>query len=142
MAENTYNLQRFIQAQADIYPDVLEELRAGRKRSHWMWFIFPQLKGLGVSEISRYYAISNLEEARAFFSHPILGKRLLECCQILNQLTNHTAYEIFGFPDEMKLRSCLTLFHLAVPDEAIFDFLLDQYFNAEIDEKTIELLKR
>jgi uncharacterized protein (DUF1810 family) len=111
------------QAQADIDWTLAEFLRTKKEALDVVHR--SQLKGLGFSEVTQFYALSGLEEARAYFAHPLLGKHLLECCQILNQLTTRTASEIFGFPDDLKFHSCLTLFHLAVPDEAVFDFLLD-----------------
>jgi uncharacterized protein (DUF1810 family) len=109
----TDNLQRFIEAQAALYPQVLAELRAGRKTSHWMWFVFPQLQGLGVSPTARFYALGGLEEARGYLAHPLLGARLLECTHLVNAVSGRTLHEIFGTPDDLKFRSCMTLFAAA-----------------------------
>jgi uncharacterized protein (DUF1810 family) len=108
--DDPYDLQRFVAAQAAVYPEVLAELGAGEKRSHWMWFIFPQLAGLGRSATARRYALSSLAEARAYLAHPLLGARLRECTQLVNEVTGRSAAQIFGFPDELKFHSCMTLF--------------------------------
>jgi uncharacterized protein (DUF1810 family) len=129
-------LERFIDAQADLYPRVVEELRRGAKRSHWMWFIFPQIAGLGHSEMARRFAIAGLREAAAFLAHPILGPRLRECVQILNQLEGRTAAQIFGYPDDLKLRSSLTLFAEATSDNGVFLDCLDKYYQGESDPET------
>lgn len=135
-----YDLARFVDAQSHLYEQVLNELKAGRKRSHWMWFIFPQLEGLGVSATARHYAISSLDEARAYLAHPLLGARLLECCRLVNALEGRSAHEIFGSPDDLKLRSCVTLFSRAAPQEPLFKQLLDKYYQGMADERTLELL--
>ncbi|QYF92429.1 DUF1810 domain-containing protein [Massilia sp. PAMC28688] len=135
-----YNLQRFIQAQAPVYPAVLAELRAARKQSHWMWFIFPQLAGLGRSSMARHYAIASLDEARAYLDHPVLGARLRECVALLQAASGRSAHQIFGDPDDMKLHSSLTLFAQAAPDEALFRACLDQYFSGQPDRATLALL--
>ena len=122
------------------YESALRELRDGRKRSHWMWFIFPQLAGLGQSPASRRYAISSLEEARAYVEHPVLGPRLEECARALLQRTGGSARDIFGGIDAMKLRSSMTLFHRADPDNALYSEVLDRYFGGEPDEATDRLL--
>ena len=133
-------LERFIDAQAPIYAQALGELRAGQKQSHWMWFIFPQIAGLGQSPTSRAYAIQSLQEAQAYLSHPVLGARLHECCQTLMNARGNSARDIFGSIDAMKLRSCLTLFAEADHDEALFHNLLEKYFDGEADEATLEIL--
>lgn len=135
-----YSLERFVEAQEPVYEQVCSELRAGHKRSHWMWFIFPQIEGLGSSPVSRHYAISSLEEAKAYLRHPILGPRLRECCRLTALVEGRSAGEIFGYPDDMKLRSCLTLFARATGDNEIFQGLLDKYFDGEVDPLTIERL--
>jgi uncharacterized protein (DUF1810 family) len=133
-------LDRFIEAQAPVYAQALAELRAGRKASHWMWFIFPQVAGLGESAMSRAYAIQSLAEARAYLAHPVLGARLRECCQAVMNLRGQSAHDIFGSIDEMKFRSCLTLFAEADHDEVLFFNLLETYFDGDADEATLELL--
>jgi uncharacterized protein (DUF1810 family) len=133
-------LERFIEAQAPIYAQALGELRRGQKQSHWMWFIFPQIAGLGQSPMSRAYAIQSLDEARAFLAHPVLGSRLRECSQALINLRDKSASDIFGSIDAKKLRSCLTLFAEANPNEVLFCNLLEKYFDGEADEATLEIL--
>ena len=133
-------LERFIEAQAPVYAQALAELRAGQMRSHWMWFIFPQIAGLGQSPMSRAYAIQSLDEARAYLSHPLLGARLGECCQALMNLRAKSAEDIFGSIDAIKLRSCLTLFTEADDDEVLFYNLLEKFFDGEADEATLEIL--
>ena len=131
-----FNLQRFVNAQESIYDDVIAELRAGQKTSHWMWFIFPQIQGLGVSSTSREFAISSTEEAKAYLAHPVLGQRLTECCQLVLQVKGKSARQIFGSPDDMKFRSSMTLFANAAPDVEIFQSALSQYFAAGPDPLT------
>jgi uncharacterized protein (DUF1810 family) len=140
--QDRHRLQRFVDAQDDdgTYGSALRELRDGRKRSHWMWFIFPQLAGLGQSPSSRRYAISSLEEARAYVEHPVLGPRLEECARALLQRTGGSARDIFGGIDAMKLRSSMTLFHRADPDNPLYREVLDRYFGGEPDEATDRLL--
>src|SRR5271170_7383968 len=136
--EDTYDLQRFVAAQdaGGTYDRATAELRAGRKTSHWMWFVFPQVVGLGYSPASRTYAISSLDEARAYVAHPVLGARLIECATILAGLPGRTAEQIFGEVDALKLRSCITLFIRAAPGEPLFRQVLDQYFGGEPDSAT------
>jgi uncharacterized protein (DUF1810 family) len=135
------SLERFVTAQAQIYPRVLAELKAGCKQSHWMWFIFPQIAGLGHSTMAQMYAIASLDEARAYLAHPLLGARLRECCQAVMTVEGKTAHEIFGSPDDVKFRSCLTLFAQAAPNETLFTDLLDKYFDGEADELTLQKLR-
>ncbi len=135
-----YNLARFVSAQQRVYQTVREELRSGSKRSHWMWFIFPQVEGLGESSTSRYYSIKSAEEARQYLAHPVLGPRLLECSEILLSLQGSTADEIFGFPDDMKLKSSMTLFENAAGPGSVFRRVLDKYFAGQRDQRTLELL--
>jgi len=137
-----YDLERFVTAQdrGHTYADAVRELRRGTKTSHWMWFVFPQLAGLGRSAMAQAYAITSLGEAQAYLDHPVLGARLRECVAILADLTGRTAPEIFGGLDALKLRSSLTLFHRAAPDEAGFTRLLEQYFAGEPDPETDRLL--
>jgi uncharacterized protein (DUF1810 family) len=135
-----HHLQRFVDAQASVHERVLAELRVGAKTSHWMWFIFPQLKGLGLSATSQYFGIASLPEAEAYWQHPVLGARIRECTELVLAAKVRTAHEIFGSPDDLKLRSSLTLFELAAPNEAIFGQTLDKYFNGERDAATLRLL--
>jgi uncharacterized protein (DUF1810 family) len=145
MSEHTeggdpYDLERFVQAQARNYEQALAEIRRGRKQSHWMWYVFPQLAGLGTSSTAQRYALANLDEAAAYLHHPLLGPRLLECASALLRVEGRSANEIFGWPDELKLRSSLTLFALVSPAQSVFDRVLDAYFNGEHDAKTLQLL--
>ena len=135
-----HRLRRFVDAQARVYDRALEELRAGRKRSHWMWFVFPQLRGLGRSAMAAEYAISSREEAAAYLRHPLLGARLIECTQAVNQVEGRTVSEIFGFPDDLKFRSSMTLFARVAPEQAEFSRALEKYFGGEVDRLTVELL--
>jgi len=135
------SLERFVTAQAQIYPRVMAELKAGCKQSHWMWFIFPQIAGLGHSTMAQMYAVASLDEARAYLAHPLLGARLRECCQAVMTVEGKTAHEIFGSPDDVKFRSCLTLFARAAPNETLFTDLLDKYFDGEADELTLQKLR-
>ena len=136
-----FDLNRFINAQESIYATALQEIKSGRKRSHWMWFIFPQLKGLGISHTSQYYGICNIEEASAYLSHPLLGKRLIEICQALSATNINDAGSIFGNPDDLKLKSCLTLFSCVNNTNPIFEELLSKFFNGVKDNKTLQLLE-
>jgi uncharacterized protein (DUF1810 family) len=136
-----YDLDRFVEIQAEVYTEVLRELRAGQKTGHWMWFIFPQIAGLGRSPMAERFAISSLEEARAYLDHPVLGKRLRECTQAVMDVEGKTAHAVFGFPDEMKFRSCMTLFARAATDDEIFGEVLEKYFSGESDRLTVEKLK-
>lgn len=134
-----FNLERFVLAQRNVYSQALSEIIRGRKTSHWMWFIFPQVKGLGRSYESQLYGIGDLSEARAYLAHEVLGNRLRECVSALLRIENRTALEIFGPIDEMKLRSSLTLFN-AASEEAIFDQAIDRYFNGQTDDLTLGIL--
>ncbi len=142
MAGDPHGLRRFVEAQdrGDVHARAAAELRAGRKTSHWMWFVFPQIAGLGRSPTAREYAISGLDEARAYLAHPVLGPRLLERTRILAELEGRDAEEVFGPVDAMKLRSSVTLFALADPDEPLFGDVLDRYFDGVRDERTVGLL--
>lgn len=135
-----YNLQRFVEAQEPVYPTVVSELSAGRKQSHWMWFIFPQVTGLGHSAMSQKYAISSRGEAEAFLAHPILGPRLRECTRLVISVQGRSAHAIFGSPDDMKFRSSMTLFAKTTSDNADFIAALAQYFDGAFDDVTIERL--
>lgn len=140
MSADAYNLERFVEAQEGVFEQVCAELRGGRKIGHWMWFIFPQIAGLGFSEMSRRYAIRSLDEAKAYLAHPILGSRLREICGIVNGVEGRTAYQIFGSPDDMKLRSSMTLFAKATEDNAVFVEVIRKYFGGEWDQRTVELI--
>jgi uncharacterized protein (DUF1810 family) len=135
-----YDLDRFLTEQRHVYDGVLEELRRGRKAGHWIWFIFPQIAGLGHSCMSQRFAISSLNEAREYLAHPVLGDRLRECAGIVLETRGRTAEEIFGSIDAMKLRSCMTLFQRAAPDETTFAQVLDRYYGGAADEATDALL--
>ena len=136
-----YNLQRFVDAQNPVFDDVCSELRAGRKTGHWMWFVFPQIQGLGKSETARHFAISSLAEAKAYLAHPILGPRLRECAFLVASIKGSSAEEIFGGIDCLKLRSSMTLFAQATPDNEIFLDVLEKYFCGESDKRTLQLLQ-
>jgi len=138
-SNDPYDLDRFVQAQAADYDRALSELRDGQKRSHWMWYIFPQIEGLGRSPMSLRYSIKSAAEARAYLDHPVLGPRLLECFAVVHTIVGHSAVEIFGSPDDMKLRSCATLF-VSVSGEAAFEDVLQKYFNGQHDEETLRRL--
>lgn len=136
----TLGLQRFVEAQDRVYESVCNELALGEKTSHWMWFIFPQLKGLGHSPIAKYYGIASADEALEFWQHPVLSQRLLECTKLVLAQPNTTAHDIFGSPDDLKFKSCITLFALVAPDEAAFSQALARFFGGKADENTLKLL--
>ena len=133
---NPYALQRFVDAQRPMYGTVCDELRQGTKRTHWMWFIFPQIKGLGHSAIAQKFAISSLAEAKAYLEHPVLGARLRECSRLVAEVDGRSIDDIFGFPDNMKFRSSMTLFALAATDNQVFNECLRKYFGGEPDPAT------
>ena len=140
-----FDLERFVAAQEPVFAGVLEELREGRKTGHWMWFIFPQLAGLGSSATARHFALSGLLEARAYLQHPVLGARLRECTQLVNAVQGRSVHEIFGTPDDLKFRSSMTLFAHAADagiDGGIFQGALGKYFGGLPDPRTLELLGR
>jgi uncharacterized protein (DUF1810 family) len=139
--QDPFDLARFLEAQADTYAQAVHELRSGQKRSHWMWFIFPQFDGLGRSSTGHYYAIKSLPEARAYLCHPLLGTRLAECTGIVNRLEGRSALQIFGPPDDLKFRSSMTLFELASGSKSEFTSALEKYFAGERDRKTHELVR-
>lgn len=139
-ADDPHNLSRFVQAQADVYEQALTEITSGRKHSHWMWYLFPQFDGLGFSSMSTRYSIKSVAEAEAYLSHPVLGPRLVECAEAALGVEGRSAFEIFGSPDDMKLRSCATLFARVSPAGLVFDRLLDKYFQGGRDGKTLRLL--
>lgn len=138
-AEDPYDLQRFVDAQQPLYAQVLSELGAGRKRSHWMWFVFPQIAGLGSSPMAQRYAIASRQEAAAYLAHPLLGPRLRECTRLVNAIEDSVA-SIFGTPDDMKFRSSMTLFAAATSDNADFLASLDKFFAGAGDSRTLTLL--
>jgi len=140
MTSEPYDLERFTAAQRDTYEDATAELRRGRKTSHWMWFMFPQIAGLGYSETSRRYAITSADEARAYLAHPVLGRRLVECASILTGQSGRSAEQIFGGIDAQKLRSSMTLFLRADPDQQVLAQVLDQYYGGLADPATDERL--
>jgi len=135
-----YDLSRFVQAQESDFEQALAEIRSGRKRSHWMWYVFPQFEGLGVSPTSRHYAIKSVAEAQAYLRHPVLGPRLLESVRATLEIEGRSAREVFGSPDDMKLRSCATLFAEVSPAGSVFERLLDRYFDGERDQQTLRLI--
>ena len=137
-----YNLHRFLDAQERIYDTVLNELRAGRKASHWMWFIFPQIAGLGHSNMAQQFALTSLNEAKAYLQHPILGTRLRACTQLVLDVNGRSAEEIFGYPDCLKFQSCMTLFLTAATDNTIFKNALFKYFDGKPDTLTLDLLSK
>lgn len=139
-ADDPHDLGRFVRAQEADYERALSEIRGGRKQSHWMWYVFPQLDGLAFSSTSRRYAIRGLDEARAYLAHPVLGPRLLECAEAALGVEGRSASEIFGSPDDLKLRSCATLFARVSPPDSVFDRLLGKYDRGGRDGRTLRLL--
>jgi len=135
-----YTLQRFTEAQAHNYADALAEIKNGKKRTHWMWYVFPQIQGLGNSEFARLYAINDMEEAEAYLQHPVLGGRLIEISNALLKLQSNDPYAIFGSPDDMKLQSSMTLFSLVPNADPVFDKVLQKFYNGEKDSKTSQIL--
>ena len=139
-AADPYDLERFAQAQKEIYGQALLEITNGRKQSHWMWYVFPQFDGLGISPTSRTYSIKSLAEAEAYLAHPILGPRLVACAEAALGVIGRSAEEIFGSPDDMKLKSCATLFASVSPDGSVFHRLIDKFFHGEADAATLRLV--
>jgi uncharacterized protein (DUF1810 family) len=139
-AGDPYDLDRFVRAQKESYGRALAEIRGGRKRSHWMWYFFPQIEGLGFSSTARFYAIKSLTEAKVYLAHPVLGPRLLACAEAALGVEGRSAHEIFGSPDDLKLRSCATLFAQVSAPDSVFDRLLAKYYRGERDAKTLQLL--
>ena len=139
-ASDPFDLQRFVDAQARVYHTVVGELRAGRKRTHWIWFVFPQLAGLGSSSMAARYAISSLDEARAYLGHDVLGPRLRECARLVSGITGRSITEIFGSPDDLKVRSSMTLFARAASDNREFLAVLEKYYGGEEDPLTVTRL--
>lgn len=137
-----FNLARFVRAQEHDFERALREIRSGRKRTHWMWYIFPQVDGLGFSEMSRTYGVQSAAEAEAYLRHPVLGPRLLQCAEAAASVAGRSAFEIFGSPDDMKLRSCATLFASVSPAGSVFERLLARYFGGAPDDDTLRLIAR
>jgi uncharacterized protein (DUF1810 family) len=138
--DDPHDLGRFVDAQVGDYERALGEIKSGRKRSHWMWYVFPQIYGLGFSSMSQRYAIKSIAEARAYLDHPLLGRRLVECCDAALSVEGRSAHEIFGSPDDLKLKSCATLFASVSPPDSVFARLLDKYYKGERDDKTLRLI--
>ena len=138
--EDRFDLNRFAGVQDGVYAEVLRELRAGRKGSHWIWFIFPQMKDLGHSDLAKYFGIGSLAEAEAYWQHPVLGPRLEECTRLVNQVEGRSIREIFGTPDDLKFRSSMTLFARVATASGVFNEALEKYFGGEPDRLTLELL--
>jgi uncharacterized protein (DUF1810 family) len=139
-ANDPYGLERFIKAQDPVYDTVCAELRNGRKASHWMWFIFPQLRGLGHSQMATKFGISSRQEAEAYLKHPVLGPRLRECSRLVNLVEGRSIHQILGYPDDLKFRSSMSLFASIAPEERVFQEALQKYFEGEVDRLTLELL--
>ena len=139
-AGDPYNLGRFVEAQEEDYEQALSEIGSGRKRSHWMWYMFPQFEGLGISWTSRRYSVKSVAEAEAYLAHPVLGPRLVECAEAALRIEGLSAIEIFGSPDDMKLRSCATLFACVSSEGSVFHRMIDKYFHGERDDRTLQLI--
>ena len=135
-------LERFVDAQGPVYAQVLDELSLGRKETHWIWFIFPQLKALGRSAMAKHFGLESKAEALAYWQHPVLAQRLVECTRLLLEQPDSDVFEIFGSPDDLKFRSCMTLFHQVAPQEAVFQQALLRFFHGKPDEATLALLKQ
>ncbi|HEY6619954.1 MAG TPA: DUF1810 domain-containing protein [Steroidobacteraceae bacterium] len=140
-SRDRYDLERFLDAQREIYDQVLTELRLGRKRSHWMWYVFPQITGLGSSAMAQRYAISSLDEAKVYFAHPVLGDRLLECTRLVTAAHAQSVEDVLGYPDNLKLHSSMTLFAHAANHHEVFESALRKYFRSEYDHPTMERLE-
>ena len=138
--DDPYDLSRFVRAQQDDFEQALAEIIRGKKRTHWMWYIFPQIDGLAVSSTAKHYAIKSIDEAKAYLDHPVLGPRLLECAEAVVRVEGRSATAIFGSPDDLKLRSCATLFACVASPGSVFDRLLEKYYRGERDRKTLQLL--
>ena len=141
MSADPFDLARFVSAQEKVYPYALAEIRDGYKVSHWMWYVFPQIAGLGSSSMAQQFAIKSVEESAAYLAHPILGPRLIECCEAALAVDGKSAFAIFGTPDDLKLRSCVTLF-AAVSPGGVFNQVLDKFFDGEPDRRTLKLIGR
>ena len=140
--DDPFDLKRFTSAQERDYDRVLAELRSGQKRTHWMWYIFPQIDGLGYSATSKYYAIKSIGEARQYLNHPVLGARLLECAETVLAIEGQSISNIFGYPDDLKLKSSMTLFECVAGPDSVFVRVLDKYFYGERDARTLDILER
>jgi uncharacterized protein (DUF1810 family) len=138
--DDPHSLNRFVEAQQGVYEGALAEVTSGKKRSHWMWFIFPQFLGLGFSSTSKHYAIKTIDEAKAYLAHPVLGPRLLECTKVVVEFEGRTATQIFGSPDDMKLRSCATLFACVSPPGSVFHRVIEKYYGGAFDDQTVRLV--
>jgi uncharacterized protein (DUF1810 family) len=134
-----FDLQRFVNAQNPVYDSVCQELRRGQKQGHWMWFIFPQLRGLGSSAMANKFGISSRQEAEAYVRHPVLGPRLEECTRLVNLIEGQSIEQIFGYPDDLKFRSSMTLFRIVADDNRIFNYALEKYFEGEADSRTVDM---
>jgi uncharacterized protein (DUF1810 family) len=141
-ASDPYDLNRFLRAQEDDYQQALSEIQSGQKRTHWIWYIFPQIDGLASSWMSKQFSIKSLEEARAYLDHPVLGPRLIECAEAVLRVEGRAALDIFGSPDDLKVRSCATLFACVSSPGSVFDRLLGKYYGGQRDDKTLRLLDR
>ncbi len=142
MHSDPHDLNRFVSAQKDVYDRAFRELRSGLKQSHWMWFIFPQIDGLGFSSTTRFYSIKSLDEARRYLAHPVLGARLRECAEAVLAVSGRTASEIMGHPDDWKLQSSMTLFELVSEPDSVFGRVLDKYYGGKRDSRTLQILGR
>ncbi len=138
--DDSYDLERFVLAQAPVFDDVCDELTAGRKQTHWMWFVFPQLRALGRSGTAMHFGLEGRGEARAYWRHPVLGPRLKRCCELVLAVKGKTAHEIFGSPDDLKLRSSMTLFEAVAPEEQAFGEVLQRYYGGARDKATLDLI--
>jgi uncharacterized protein (DUF1810 family) len=136
--DDLHNLERFVESQNPVYDQVCTELQNGRKDSHWMWFVFPQLRGLGHSQTAAFFGIASREEAEAYLNHPVLGPRLLECTQLVNSIEGRSIEQIFGYPDYLKFKSSMSLFACVAPDCRFFQDALDKYFGGEFDHLTVK----
>ena len=141
MAESN-SLNRFLDAQASTYETALSEIKAGRKRTHWMWFIFPQIKGLGLSSTSVFYALTDLREAEAYLKHQVLGSRLIGICQTLLLAQGSDAHTVFGSPDDLKLNSCMTLFSSVPNSDPVFQLVIEKFFSGQKDDRTLQILRQ
>ncbi|MCK6512336.1 DUF1810 domain-containing protein [Myxococcota bacterium] len=140
-ASDPHDLQRFIEAQANVYDIAFAEISNGRKRSHWMWYIFPQIEGLGYSDMAQRYAISGAEEARAYLEHPLLGERLQRICEVVLATEGRSMFDVFGSPDDLKLRSCATLFSAISPENSVFHRIIEKHYEQEMDARTLVILE-
>jgi uncharacterized protein (DUF1810 family) len=138
MSTEQFDLRHFVSAQDPVIDRVLDELRAGHKASHWMWFVFPQIQGLGASAMAQRYALASRQEARAYHEHPVLGVRLRECTRLVVEIEGRTVGQIFGYPDDLKFHSCMTLFTQVAPEEPIYRTALEKYFGGRADARTVE----